>query len=434
MLIDTPLRLGSAGPDVELLQLGLYRCGYLRERPDGIFGNMTRSALLAFQKSYGLVADAVAGPMVFRAISPYLYGYFRHRIIPGDTLYKIADNNGIELSILETANPSVDALDLRPGEFLTVPFSFEVVPDSIKTTSKVLEICLTGLKARYPFLREEMVGRSVMGNPIRAVTIGEGTNEVFYNASHHANEWITSLLLLRFLERYASAYALGSRIAEERAAVLYSSTKLLMIPMVNPDGVDLVTGALDEGRYYRSAAGIASDYPSIPFPDGWKANIAGVDPNLQYPAGWEQARKIKYAQGYTSPAPRDFVGPGPLTAPESLAVYSLTNNHDFMLTISYHSQGEVIYWTYNETAPPASEEIVREFSRLSGYAAEITPPGSDNAGYKDWFISTYNRPGFTVEVGTGRSPLPLTQFNEIWRDNLGILVHGMTAAAQILTK
>ena len=44
------------------------------------------------------------------------------------------------------------------------------------------------------------------------------------------------------------------------------------------------------------------------------------------------------------------------------------------------------------------------------------------AGYKDWFIKVFRRPGFTIEAGAGENPLPLSQFDEIYRDNLGILV------------
>ena len=68
---------------------------------------------------------------------------------------------------------------------------------------------------------------------------------------------------------------------------------------IKPTGVDLVTGNITT---------TSNNYPSIPFPSGWKANINGVDLNLQFPAGWEQARQIKFAQGFTSHAPRDFVG------------------------------------------------------------------------------------------------------------------------------
>ena len=155
----------------------------------------------------------------------------------------------------------------------------------------------------------------------------------------------------------------------------------------------------------------------------WKLiKPTGVDLNLQFPADWEKARDIKFAQGYTSPAPRDFVGFGPLTEPEALAIYNFTLRHNFRLILAYHTQGEVIYWKYADYMPVGSEEIGRIFSKVSGYLLDTTPPESANAGYKDWFIKQYNRPGYTIEAGLGTNPLPLSQFDKIYSDNIGILI------------
>lgn len=158
---------------------------------------------------------------------------------------------------------------------------------------------------------------------------------------------------------------------------------------------------------------------------GWKfLNSTGVDLNLQFPAGWQNAREIKYRQGFNRPAPRDFVGYGPLTEPESLAIYNFTLQHNFRLVLAYHSQGEVIFWQFQNYNPPDSLFIGNQLASVSGYSLEPTPFNSSFAGYKDWFIQNYNRPGYTIEVGLGINPLPLSQFDKIYADNLGILVLG----------
>ena len=146
---------------------------------------------------------------------------------------------------------------------------------------------------------------------------------------------------------------------------------------------------------------------------------------MQFPANWEEARKIKYAEGFKIPAPRDYVGVEPITQPESRALYNFTNRNNFRLTVSFHSQGKVIYWRYLDFLPENSFEIAKEFSQVSGYQLDETPLRSSFAGYRDWFIQDFNRPGFTIEVGEGQNPLPIYQFNEIYSDIEGIFVLGM---------
>ena len=293
-------------------------------------------------------------------------------------------------------------------------------------TYQDLQNDIARLRASYPFLEFGSIGYSILGKPISYIRIGRGRKEVFYNASFHANEWITTPVLMQFIEDYAAQYTRNGNIGQFRARNVFDAVSLYVVPMVNPDGVDLVTGGLKSvDNPYKNAKIIADNFPEIPFPSGWKANIDGVDLNLQFPAGWEKAKEIKYSQGFNKPAPRDFVGDGPLVAREALAVYNFTLEHNFRLVIAYHTQGKEIYWKFQNYNPPLSEFIGRQFSAVSGYELAEVPYNSSFAGYKDWFIQNYNRPGYTIEAGIGENPLPIEQFDEIYSDNFEILLWGL---------
>ncbi len=297
-----------------------------------------------------------------------------------------------------------------------VPMTYELCTDIIQQLAQA-----------YPIFRLKELTQTAFGRSVWAVEVGEGARHVLYSAAHHANEWITTPVLLKFLEQLAQAYSAGGTLWGVPAATILKAATIHLVPMVNPDGVDLVTGAIAPGsEEYARAAGLAEFYPSIPFPDGWKANLFGVDLNLQYPAGWLQAREIKFSQGYTLPGPRDYVGRAPLSQRESRALADYTEEVDPVLVLAYHSQGQVIYWQFEDIEVPGARTLGEEFARVSGYILDDTPYESSFAGYKDWFIKIFRRPGYTIEVGSGENPLPISQFDEIYRDNLGILVTAAT--------
>ena len=94
------------------------------------------------------------------------------------------------------------------------------------------------------------------------------------------------------------------------------------------------------------------------------------------------------------------------------------------LGISTSGTMKEIYWQYQKYAPINSHNIGAKMAEASGYKLTDVPYESSFAGYKDWFLQKYRRPSYTVEAGIGESPLPLSQFNQIYNDNIGILIIG----------
>lgn len=277
---------------------------------------------------------------------------------------------------------------------------------------------LQRLTMRHRFIRTGSVGRSVLGRQIPLIRIGAGPRAVHYNGAFHAHEWITAALVMRFAQTYATALQGG----DERARRLFETTSLYLVPMVNPDGVELVINGIDPESPY--AQGVMEANGGSATFNHWAANIRGVDLNKQFSADWDQERH----KGPPGPAPRGYAGPAPLSEPEAEAMAELTRAHDFGLVIAFHSQGEVIYWGYGGHEPAESKRIVRRFATVSGYQP-IRYAGS-GAGYKDWFIQEFRRPGFTVEVGRGVNPLPISQFDEIWRETEPIMWEGLQVQAE----
>ena len=302
-----------------------------------------------------------------------------------------------------------------------------IVTTDLPLTSQRCDELIQKIVTEYPFCRTELLTNTAFGRPIRTLVIGTGPRKVIYTAAHHANEWITGYILLRFAEELAAAIRSAGRVWGVEAKNIAAAATIYMVPMVDPDGVDLVTGAITPGSLeYEIARRLGENYPQIPFPDGWKANLTGVDLNLQYPAGWLEARQIKFSQGFTRPGPRDYVGRAPLNQQESRALAGYTEAINPDLVLAFHTQGEVIYWKFRDVFVPGAEKLGREFARVSGYALADTPYESAWAGYKDWFIQNFRRPGYTIEAGLGENPLDLGQFDEIYRKNIGILVTAAT--------
>ena len=345
-------------------------------------------------------------------------GYLRenYTIEPNDSFWRLAIENNIPLDLIELMNSTIDSSQLQVGQTIYLPRRVTefVIDDIANYTYERMITDINELLSIYPFIMKRSIGSSVMGKDITELQIGAGPTEVHLNGSFHANEWITTPIIMRFINEYALSLTNGLPINDIATLPMYQATLFSAVPMVNPDGVNLVIqGASAAGDYSNSV--LAINQQSEDF-SGWKANINGVDLNNQFPALWE----IEADRKPTTPQPRDFPGTAPLTEPEAIAMANLAEERNFRRMNAFHTQGKVIFWGFEGLEPPESAEIVSEYERVSGY----TPIQyvDSYAGYKDWFIQEFRRPGFTVELGEGVNPLPIEQFQEIYEDSLGIML------------
>lgn len=277
------------------------------------------------------------------------------------------------------------------------------------------------LRQRCRSLQGFTLGKSVLGRNIPAYVVGTGRPYALYCGAHHSLEYITAMLLVEFAHDLCSHAETGLPLAGFAVRGLLRERSAVIVPMLNPDGVELfLHGADTAGPLSQNLLLITSDFSD------WQANAHGVDLNHNYNAGFQILQRMERERGIDGPGPRRYGGSCPESEPETRALCNLCRRLPFARTFALHSQGEEIYWNYGPRTPRKSFTIARELAACSGYRMAQPEAIASHGGFKDWFIETFERPGFTIEVGFGRNPLPLSDFPMIYEKLLPMLLLGLT--------
>lgn len=307
-----------------------------------------------------------------------------------------------------------------------------IVNTSVDYDHTRLEANIESLKSKYPFFQTGVIGKSVLGKNLSYIRLGSGPNEVFFNGAHHSLEWITSVLLMKFVEDYCRSYENNEELETYNIREVFDQTSIYIVPMVNPDGVDLVLNGIESipSKHHENLKKWKKNKDS--FSESWQANIRGVDLNHNYDASWNNYKSSQLKNNILGPAHTRYSGKCPESEPETAALTGFTRERDFSLVLALHSQGKEIYWDYNDMSLDYCRDIGNELSRVSGYSLETPTVMASNTGYKDWFIKIFNKPGFTIEVGRGRNPLPISEFDSIYKEVLPLLLKASVSTLKIL--
>lgn len=268
-----------------------------------------------------------------------------------------------------------------------------------------------------PLICENMsIGKSVMGKDIPCIKIGRGKRTMVINGAHHGLEYITAAFLMSFIKKYCEALINNEKIYGFNSVNLFANVTLYIVPMLNPDGVDIAIHGLDiTNPWHRrliSLVGIHS------FQTVWQSNANGVDLNHNYDADWQIT--------VDSPSPSKFGGEYAFDQPETRHMAKLIRDMDCDMLLCFHSQGKEIYYDFNGYQDKNAKNIAQKMSQISGYEVKKAEGSAAYGGCKDWFLKEFGRSGFTVEIGSGKNPLPISELEHILEENSKIILCAMS--------
>lgn len=216
------------------------------------------------------------------------------------------------------------------------------------------------------------IGRSVRGREIFCFAVGNSSKPVISGAGIHARE-------------NASAYVVLSQL--EFALKQSGCGRQYFIPLINPDGAEILRGYYDRGDEVCRM---------------WKANARGVDLNVNFDARWGSGSQNVFSAGS-----ENYVGMRPFSEPETAALAAFTQSCGAALTLSYHTAGREFYWYFYQTLNRERDYALALFieRELNFYYKRIDGDCHSAGGYKDWCVEKLKIPAFTIELGEGTHPL-----------------------------
>ena len=231
---------------------------------------------------------------------------------------------------------------------------------------------------------------------------------ILFNGCHHANEIMGAEICMAIIQQLAGRYGTDPDITR-----WVNRFNIYVVPVVNVDGYEIVTSGKDP-RWRKNTRDTNGNGILHEFPEG-------VDLNRNYDFNWAHG-------GSGDSTSERYRGPFPFSESETRAMADLAKRERFLLSITYHSQGEVIYYPWNWAGHKAPDDkLLTDIAR--GLAGSITSMRGDTCYRAEygaglvgqtypWLYGTLGTFDFVVETGSGASIFPPYEIPGIVKANL----------------
>lgn len=306
------------------------------------------------------------------------------------------------------------------------------------------EADLRGLAAAHPTMTRllELPYPSHEGHRLLALEIASRVERsdgrpVFYmDGLHHAREWPAGEMTIMFAHDLLESYATDRRVGR-----LLKRVRVVVVPVVNPDGfhysreflVD-ASGQASEGAYWRKnrrtfVHDVADYQPAANPVRGVPAGQYGVDLNRNYSYHWGGPGA---SWDYTN---QTHHGPPPYE-PEIHNVQAIFAARHVTAAITNHTYSELVLRPWGDTWANAPDEAVLRqlgdaFAATNGYwsmkGIGLYPTSGTT---EDWAYATFGTLCYTFEHGTSFHPPYAESIPEMYLRNREAFLLGAEAAAR----
>lgn len=241
-------------------------------------------------------------------------------------------------------------------------------------------------KNKYPIVSEPLsavsegpvhsvIGKSVEGRNIEEYSYGTGKTKIlFVGGVHGGYEWNTVLVAYKFMD-----------YLEANPNSVPENITVVVIPSLNPDGLYKVIQK--EGRF-----SLSDIKPNIQTSPG-RFNANNVDLNRNFDCKWQP--KSTWQNRTVS------AGVKPFSEPEALALKSYVEESKPRMVLFWHSQGGEVYASQCQAGIlPETLDIMKAYSKASGYPANPTYDAYETTGDADSWLAKIGVPAITVELKT----------------------------------
>lgn len=244
-----------------------------------------------------------------------------------------------------------------------------------------------------------VLGESLLGKTIPLISLGNGSRCVLFVGAHRGTDWIVSAVLMDFVCDYLRALSAKKTEYGCPMEYLFETRRILILPMLNPDGVEYVLHGPGAQNPLRERVlrinGAKSEELSH-----WQGNARGV------------LLERNYSTSFLPPSSKametDYGGEYPESEPETAALSGLLRMcGDHLLgAVSLGTQGERIVCSCADHLTAKTMAAGRTLSRLTGYRLLGPEGGREQGGFAAFCTAALHRPAYEIKCGKGEIPLP----------------------------